>query len=398
MFTLLSSILYSQENRTEIRVDFRVNSTILEKDYRDNGEKIIEIVSFLQKIEQDSTLSIKEVTFCGSASPEGSYQLNNKLAQGRLETLEKIVRKEVAIPDSIIRYADSYISWEELKQQVESSDLLQKDTILSIINQSPRLVDYLGNRHVDHRIISMQSIDGGKIWKFLKKKYFESMRNACVVFITYKRTELPQLKEMLLLSPKLSDKITDTIESPKIEIEPLYHRNLYLKTNALGLGLAIANIAAEVDLTRHWSVTLPIYYSALNYFTRTVKFRTFAVQPEIRYWLNENNQGFFGGIHFGMIQYNVAVGGDYRYQDRNGKSPSLGGGVSIGYRNPLGANGKWHMEYTIGAGVYSMHYDKFHNYYNGKLIETKKKTYFGLDQVLLSFIYTIDLSKKGVRR
>lgn len=244
MFTLLSSILYSQENRTVIRVDFRVNSTILEKDYRDNGEKIIEIVSFLQKIEQDSTLSIKEVTFCGSASPEGSYQLNNKLAQGRLETLEKIVRKEVAIPDSIIRYADSYISWEELKQQVESSDLLQKDTILSIINQSPRLVDYLGNRHVDHRIISMQSIDGGKIWKFLKKKYFESMRNACVVFITYKRTELPQLKEMLLLSPKLSDKITDTIESPKIEIEPLYHRNLYLKTNAIGLGLAIANIAA----------------------------------------------------------------------------------------------------------------------------------------------------------
>lgn len=100
MFTLLSSILYSQENRTEIRVDFRVNSTILEKDYRNNGEKIIEIVSFLQKIEQDSTLSIKEVTFCGSASPEGNYQPNNKLAQGRLETLEKIVRKEVAIPDN----------------------------------------------------------------------------------------------------------------------------------------------------------------------------------------------------------------------------------------------------------------------------------------------------------
>lgn len=399
IFTLLlSGISYSQENRTEIRVDFRVNSTVLEKDYNNNAKRISEIISFLQQIEQDSTLTIKEISFCGSASPEGSYQLNNKLARGRLKTLEEIVRKEVSIPDSIITRDDSYISWEELKHQVELSDLPYKDSILSIINQPPHLVDYPGNRHIDHRIVSLQSIERGRIWRMLNERYFELMRNAYAVFITYKSATLPPIEEILLPSPEVVDTITDTVKSPQIEIVPLYHRNLYLKTNALGLGLAIANIAAEVDLTQHWSVTLPIYYSALNYFTRTIKFRTFAVQPEVRYWLNENNQGFFGGVHFGLIQYNVAVDGDYRYQDRNGKSPSLGGGISIGYRNPISANGKWHIEYTIGAGVYSMHYDKFHNITNGKLIETKKKTYFGLDQASVSFIYTIDISKKGGKR
>ena len=40
----------------------------------------------------------------------------------------------------------------------------------------------------------------------------------------------------------------------------------------------MSNVAVEVDITRHISFTLPIYYSALDYFSRELKFRTFAVQ------------------------------------------------------------------------------------------------------------------------
>ena len=97
---------YSQDNRTEIRVDFRVNSASIDRGYSQNTVRLSEITSFLQRIEQDSTLSIVGVSFCGSASPEGSYQLNQKLARARLETLEDIVRSEVEIPDSIITRDD----------------------------------------------------------------------------------------------------------------------------------------------------------------------------------------------------------------------------------------------------------------------------------------------------
>ena len=57
-----------------------------------------------------------------------------------------------------------------------------------------------------------------------------------------------------------------------------------LKTNAVGWAMLISNIAVEVDINKYWSVTLPVYYSALNYFTRTRKLRTLAFQPEVRWW------------------------------------------------------------------------------------------------------------------
>lgn len=177
-------------------------------------------------------------------------------------------------------------------------------------------------------------------------------------------------------------------------------RRLHLKTNAVAWGLAIANVAAEVDLARHWSFTLPLYYSAWNYFTSTIKFRMFAVQPELRYWLSGDNDGLFAGAHFGLAYYNFAFNGNYRYQDHNDDTPAIGGGVAVGYRMPLRKGSRWRVEFALGAGVYPLHYDKFHNpprTKDGLLVGSEKKTYWGIDQLAVSFSYTFDLKKKGGR-
>jgi len=142
------------------------------------------------------------------------------------------------------------------------------------------------------------------------------------------------------------------------------------------------------------SFTLPVCYSAWNYFTSTIKFRTLAVQPEFRYWFKEDNQKFFVGAHFGYAQYNVAVDGDYRIQDHNGTSPALGGGISVGYRMPISKNNRWHIEFTLGAGVYGLHYDKFYNVNNGKLVDTYRKTYWGIDNAAVNISYRFDLKKR----
>lgn len=81
-------IAHSQERHTEICIDFRVNSTVIDSAYSDNAVRMQEMLEFLRTIRQDSTINIIEVSFCGAASPEGSYQLNRKLAQGRLSALE----------------------------------------------------------------------------------------------------------------------------------------------------------------------------------------------------------------------------------------------------------------------------------------------------------------------
>ena len=394
----VSEYIHSQEGRTEVRVIFRVNNATIDDDYSNNAKCLSEISSFLQSIKQDSTASILKVTFCGSASPEGSYQLNYKLAQARLRALESIVRSKIEIPDSIRTRNDEYISWELLKEQVGKSDLPQKELVLDVIKQKARLVDYSGGRKIDHRIVTLQALEGGKTWKQLHELCFEQMRNACVIFVTYKKERPSAVGSTVECSKNSIAETADTVSSiiaqPVIDQIDALARYLYLKTNVIGLGLAIMNVSAEIDIAKHWSFAIPVYYSALNYFTSTVKFRTLAVQPELRYWLKSDNQKLFVGAHLGYAQYNIATDGDKRYQDHNGNSPALGGGFSIGYRTPISKNEKWHMEITAGAGVYALHYDTFCNVGNGKLIGTHKRTYCGLDNAAINISYRFDLNKR----
>ena len=400
--------LHSQERHTDICIDFRVNSTVIDSSYSDNATRMQEIIESLRAIRQDSTINIIEVSFCGAASPEGSYQLNRKLAQGRLSALEKFIRREVDIPDSLITRNDSYIPWDYLKSQIEDSGLIRKDEVIAILEEESLLVDYhYPNLHIDNRIVKLKKLDNGKVWQQMHKLFFERMRNACAVLVTYKK-ELPLVQvpiivpDTIVVEPlvEVDEIVPDTtaiVETVIPEIES-WSRKLHLKANAIGLGLAIANVAAEVDLAKHWSFTLPVYYSAWDYFKSTIKFRTLDVQPEFRYWFDENNDKWFAGAHFGLAYYNFAFDGDYRYQDHNRETPAIGGGVSIGYRLTISKNNRWRVEFSLGAGVYSNHYDKFHNTprtKDGLMIESIKKTYWGIDQATVSFSYSFDLKKKG---
>jgi hypothetical protein len=398
-----ANIAHSQKNQTEFCIDFVVNKTIVNPGFSNNAARIEDIIDFLQEIRKDSTISIIEVSFTGAASPEGSDQLNRGLARGRLAALENIIRKEVYIPDSIISRNDSHIPWSYLLSQIESSDLLHKDEVIAIIKEEARLVNYhRPNAHVDNRVVKLMRLHNGKVWQQMLKQFFAPMRNACAVIITYKNVSklfAPAVESVS--SFKVAANLPNTIPAVKTivpEIVDAWTPKLYIKTNAIALGMAIANIAGEIDLAKHWSFTLPIYYSAWDYFKATVKFRTFAVQPEFRYWPSADNNGFFTGAHFGLAYYNFAFNGAYRYQDHNRNTPSIGGGLSVGYRLPIRKSSPWQVEFSLGAGVYSRHYDIFHNTSrtkDGLIIKDIKKTYWGIDQASISFAYMFDLNKKG---
>ena len=177
-----------------------------------------------------------------------------------------------------------------------------------------------------------------------------------------------------------------------------WSREILVKSNAVGWAMFIANAAVEIDIIPHLSFSLPIYYSGIDYFSSRVRFRMFGVYPEFRYYIKERD-GLFVGLHAGMAYYNFAIGGDWRVQDKDGRSPALGGGINVGYRMPLlKKNSRWKMEFTLGAGVYDVHYERFVNTDNGpKEFGSVHKTVFALDNVGVNFSYSFGV-KKGDKR
>lgn len=175
----------------------------------------------------------------------------------------------------------------------------------------------------------------------------------------------------------------------------------YVKTNLPAWGMLWTNVAVEADVHPHISVQLPVYYSGFNYFTGKVKFRTFTIQPEARYWFGEKDytRKAFVGVHFGLGWYNVAFGGDTRYQDHNRRTPAIGGGISGGYRFSFTADPRWKMEASLGLGCYRLDYDHLENRHNGPVKGRTRRTFFGIDQVALSVSYSFDMnSRKGGRK
>lgn len=385
--------------REEMRIHFRASKTYIDKSYMNNDSALQQIVEWAEKRQRDSMVDVVSVAFYGACSPEGSVSFNHYLSSTRLSRLENYVRQRVNIPENIIVRNDHYIAWEELKKMVEESNIENKDEILAIL----RSENTSTGEQLDSRIRALKNMDNGKTWNMLLNRYFAHMRNAYMVIVTKKSELAERLEELrtpMPLTKLLSDQNVDikptSIIPAVVATATKQSHYMYVKTNIVGLALLNANVGVEFDLGNYLSLNIPVSYSAINYFTPTIKFRNFSVQPELRVWPMKNNDGLFVGAHMGFAYYNFAFNGDWRYQDHNGTSPTLGGGLSLGYRMPISRDKNWKLEFAVGAGVYPLHYDVFYNLKNvkeGTLYETRNGNYIGLDNVTIGISYRIPYKK-----
>lgn len=424
LFLLNVIPLSSQETKREFSVDFRMNSIEIDHLYNDNSQVIKELKEYISTLSQDTTIIISDLSLSAFASPDGTETINTRMVRGRLNAIENLVLNNIDIPDSIITRNEQHLSWRDLELMIQESNLYRKGDVLTIIDEILDLESK--NTPYNRSVLKLKALENGNIWEEIDHRFFNKMRSASVIFSTKEKEIVNQEsvqkdstivaiveKELAIedapVVPVVPVKIEEemiidtniSLMTSKPEIVPMtedeigdWHQGLYLKTNVLGLGLAMVNTAVEIDLMQHLSLTLPIYYSAWNYFKQTIKFRTLMTQPELRYWLSENNEGLFAGAHFGLAYYNIAIDGDYRYQDHDTKTPSLGGGISLGYRMPISKNNKWSIEFMIGGGVYGLHYDTYYNVEDGKYIDTNKKTYCGIDNAAINITYKFDLNRR----
>lgn len=396
----------AQEKISMFPVHFRVNKTYIDSTYMGNRKYLKSIADYIKKVTSTPNVSIAHITFSGAASPEGSYELNRRLAKERADAVRRFVCSLYSFPDSIITVNDHYIQWDSLKRMVERDNLVKQNETIDILDGEAKLVSYHHDKLIDRRVLQLQQADNGRTWKTLYHKFFPSMRNACATFVAVTLSTPPESVDLthqpvadVPATPPTAANVVAPFDADTLatEVRP-WTRHLYLKTNFVEWALAIANIAGEIDLARHWSFALPFSYSAWDYFKSTIKFRTIKLQPELRYWPAKVNDGWFGGVHFGLAWYNLAIDGPYRKQDKDGHTPAVGGGVSLGYRKPISKNHRWKMEFSLGGGIYHLDYDTFHNpsnYRHGQLVYTKRKTYYGLDNMAVSLAYTFGLSKKS---
>lgn len=346
--------------------------------------------------------AVSRIGIEGAASPDGPLNYNRRLARQRAQALKGYFTRHTSVPDSLFEITSIAEDWDQfrsmLPQTLTPRDIAAVDSIIG------------STESLDRRERMLRRYDNGRVWRILVADVLPALRRASMtvalssgeqmLFSTTAARRTPLQKTATL--PVRSEATSVITSEAVIPLSPIYTPlqpplHWYIKTNLPAWGMLLTNIAAEFDCAPHWSVQLPVYYSGFNYFTSRRKFRTFAVIPEARYWFRADNQGWFAGAHLGMAYYNIALGGSTRYQDHDGNSPALGGGINFGYRLGLGATRRWRLEFSLGAGVYHFDYDEFRNCHNGLLTGRTRRTFAGIDNAAVSLCYTFDLRKGGRR-
>ena len=385
----------------EVKIDtltiyFKQGSSAWDATYKQNEARTKEFIERIKEVQGKTGHSIVGVLFHSNTSPEGTQYINKRLGDKRAESIVKRLAKDLTFADSVVKIEPMWSQWDDLHEYIHSHDVKYQDELCAIISDS-----VMSDAQKERKV---RALRGGQVWHYLLRNVFPDMRYSQIrVFVGI---EMPKLDEKLQViepepapeptpepEPAPAPVVVDTVvvAEPVAVVEPQGpFDKIILKTNTIGIAMLMANVGVEYQHKSGLAFHLPVYYSAVNYFTRTYKARTFLIQPEVRYYIPKV-EGLFVGGHFGLAWYNIALGGDWRYQDHNRNTPAIGGGVNIGYKMPISKNKKWGIEFSLGAGAYELYYDKFINEQDGKLAYSEKRTFIGVDNAAVSFTYTFDL-------
>ena len=422
----------AQQSGDTLRIYFRQGVSTFDRELRDNGERFDNFaakIQLTQKLSQFKVVSLEKGGFASDAS----------VSDARASLISEMLVKNLdyqGVPSSLIT------DWESLTK------LVKEDKSVPARKEAMKI---LANAESE-REAELRSLNGGQTWNYLLRTQLPDLRsfvvfictdgdqpvcegNVKIALASVSESQLaaapaakpeakpaikPEAKQPETKQPKAAAKYEAKQPKAKAAAKPEtkqpeakaaaekdWSRKLTIKTNLLGDAFLMANAAVEVDIIENLAFALPIYWSGWDYAgNHSLKFRTFMIQPEIRYYIPKTN-GLYVGAHFGIGHWNFALGNlapklgldeldGWRYQDHKGENPAIGGGLSLGYALQFKKNPRWGMEFAVGAGVYDAKYDVFYNEANGPYHERGvRTTYIGVDNASISFTYKFDLSRSS---
>ena len=113
-------------------IDFPVNRTEIYPDYRRNPQELAKIRATIDSVKNDKDINITSLHISGTASPEGGYQNNIRLASGRTESLKNYVQGLYRFPAGFITTSFEPVDWQGLAEFLQMATGLSNNPSDSI--------------------------------------------------------------------------------------------------------------------------------------------------------------------------------------------------------------------------------------------------------------------------
>ena len=148
-FFCIVSIVSSQEKSDTLEVYFRQGYSLWEPNFKNNGKRLEAFVERFKKLRKDTVLyNISKIHIIAGCSPEGRWELNQRLSKNRAKRIRTVLKNYISLPDSVIVEDSRGINWKGLEELVEASDMEYKDEVLNILHTAPEYVNKVEARKI----------------------------------------------------------------------------------------------------------------------------------------------------------------------------------------------------------------------------------------------------------
>lgn len=170
-------ILVGEQEEAQI-IFFKWDKAEIDSEYLDNEKVLRHVIDVTRQIYNDSEAEIVRIVLLGLSSPEGRYTYNVKLAGLRCEAMKQHILNHISLPDSCFELVNGGEGWDELRYQVENSEMSDKKDILCIIDDVPILKG---------REVHLMKLNQGISYRYMKKHFFPKLRRAGYIKVYYRK-------------------------------------------------------------------------------------------------------------------------------------------------------------------------------------------------------------------
>lgn len=408
-------------------IDFPLNSTVIDPNYRDNTRRLEEIRSTIDSVLNADRSLLRYIHLKGYASPEGTYSNNERLARERTNSLRRYIIDNFDIPGRFISADYEPENWEGLRDYVKTSQLPERQALLDIIDS---------NLDPDPKLARIAE-RFPQTYRFLLENVFPKLRRTDYL-IEKARPETDSSNPgaggatpvgaaaVQLATQGAGETASIARPSRNFATTPMpdvtynnfrtYRPLFALKTNLLFDAIACPNVELEVAMgkKKRWSLMGEWWFpwwrfdgnsaGKLNQHYRSDQrptrraFQMLMGGLEFRYWMLPRCSGgrpWLTGTFVGLY----AAGGKYdqEWKSKGRQGEYVSAGISIGHSWALSRH--WNLELSAAAGYI---YTPF-RYYEAEFDDARliyrysdKKHYFAPTKLKLSLVWILGgKSKKG---
>lgn len=347
-------------NALAVGVRFQVNRT--EINTRSDFFRVYhELLPFLQR----EGYQLRQLFLRGAASPEGSYENNRRLGQGRSAALQSLIQQDLS---------GGPFAQQQIKMDVQS--VTEDYAYLITLMEQRHDADYLRVKQIfdecqgDEQTCKqrLSRLDGGRLWNRLKQQYFPELRTARIVL--WLSRPAPVFEKVTVSDLDVEavqpDSIVIVVPEIKVEVPPMKRRHLMaLRTNLLHdffympqFGMAYSpNLQLEYyPLDGHYTYNAGVTWGTNRKWSQQKFWQWRDIQLELRRYFRGGGEflGTYAGIYAQGGKYGIGLSNSKGWQGEGG-----GAGLSLGYVMPINKRGNWRLEFMAAVGYYYTLYDPY---------------------------------------